>query len=144
MRSLGLRAVPASKIEDKRTRKRDGLQVDRAANARSRTSNAREAVLGFGAQLREDRAYGRIARMSGGEGVHTLDQAQLLAPTPSGGGRDSAPHRAGAPGSPFSPLEILEERDVQRLLGHDPLQTRILLLQRLQPLGLIFLQRPRT
>ena len=33
-------------------------------------------------------------------------------------------------------------RDVQRLVGHDALQPRVLLLKRIQTLGLVLLQRP--
>src|SRR6266511_1367113 len=62
------------------------------------------------------------------------------APIPGGGAPGRARHRAGAPGSPFSPLEVLEQRDVERLLGHDLLQAGVLLLQRIQALRLVFLQ----
>ena len=63
------------------------------------------------------------------------------APTPGDGASSTRPRHAGGPGSPFSPLQILEHRDVQRLLGHDLLQPRVLLLERLEPLGLVLLQR---
>src|SRR6266496_2799507 len=49
-------------------------------------------------------------------------------------------HHVDAPGSPVSPLQILEQRDVQRLLGHVLLQPAVLLLQSLQPLRLVLLQ----
>jgi hypothetical protein len=40
----------------------------------------------------------------------------------------------------FTPLQVLQHRDVEGLLGHDPLQARVLLLERLQALRLVFLQ----
>src|SRR5207248_896691 len=53
------------------------------------------------------------------------------APTRAGASPGSGRRRDGAPGSPVSPLQILQHRDVQRLLGDDLLQAAVLLLQRL-------------
>lgn len=43
--------------------------------------------------------------------------------------------RGGAPVSPVSPLQVLEERDIARPLGDDLLELRVLLLERLQTVG---------
>jgi hypothetical protein len=58
------------------------------------------------------------------------------------GALDSARQRDVAPGSPFSLLQVLQHRDIQRLLGDDLVQTRVLLLKSLQALRLVLFQRP--
>jgi hypothetical protein len=52
----------------------------------------------------------------------------------------SGRRRDGASGSPVSPLQVLEQRDVEGLHGDDLLQAAVLLLERLQPLRLVLLQ----
>src|ERR1035441_3244116 len=45
-------------------------------------------------------------------------------------------------GAPFPLVQFLQHEDVECLLGHDPLQPRVLLLQQLQPLRLVPLDSP--
>jgi hypothetical protein len=49
---------------------------------------------------------------------------------------------SAAPGSPVPRGRLLEDRNVQRLLRHHLLQPAVLLLQTLQPAGLLRLQTP--
>jgi len=43
-------------------------------------------------------------------------------------------------GSPFSPLQVRQHREVQRLISDDALEQRVLLLQQLQAFGLFLFE----
>src|SRR5207237_10556386 len=63
------------------------------------------------------------------------------APTRAAASPGNERRRADAPGSPVSPLQVLQHRNIERLLGNDLLQPGVFLLERLQPLRLALLER---